>query len=381
MDFGVRKFRELLLVATCGMAAEFLLALADTVIAGHLVGETALAGINLLQPVFNLVQFTAALIGTGTAIRFSLETGRLETRRAQEMFSQGLWSIIGFGAVLCLCFVTGRDLFLGSFGAAPEALAAARAYWNWYAPCTVLLPVTLYMMAVVYADGDMVSCALGYGSLIGGNVIASFFLCREFGIAGCAMGTVIGDSAAALALFAHFCRRSNTLRILPHFRWRDLLLICKSAFADASVSLCWSLLFFLLAKLTVALFGSSLLPVLSIVLVLVNLTLLFNGVSAAAQPVVGIYAGERNARSVRAVMRAAVKTAFWEGVAGLVFFVAFPETAVRLVGLTDPAHVDEACRAVRIVSLGFLGAPFVFLFARAIFQRNSAGFELVRDAG
>ena len=120
MDFGVRKFRSLLFVAICGMGAEFLLALADTVIAGNLVGEIALGGINLLQPIFNLVQFAAALIGTGAAIRYSLETGRFERRRAHEMFSQGFWSVVIFGALLFALFVTGRETFLGFIGAAEE---------------------------------------------------------------------------------------------------------------------------------------------------------------------------------------------------------------------------------------------------------------------
>lgn len=362
MDFGVRKFRALLFVATCGMGAEFLLALADTVIAGNIVGETALAGINLLQPVFNLVQFTAALIGTGTAIRFSLEIGRLDSRRASEMFSQGFWSVLMFGAAFFVVFVLGREAFLGFFGAADAATEAARSYWRWYAPCTVLLPMTLYLIALVYADGDMVACACGYASLIAGNIVASFFLCRVMGVAGCALGTVIGNVLAVASLSSHFFKKANTLRLVGHFRFGDLVLVCKSSFADASVSLCWSLLFFMLAKLVIVEFGSEMLPVLSVVLVCINLTLLFNGVSAAVQPIVGIYFGERNARSVRRVMNDAMKVALAEGILAAVLFAIFPELAVRLVGLDDPEHVVIAAKAVRLVAIGFVGAPFVFLF-------------------
>ena len=362
MDFGVRKFRELLFVATCGMGAEFFLALADTVIAGNIVGEVALGGINLLQPIFNFVQFTAALIGTGTAIRYALEVGRLDSRRASEVFSQGFWTILIFGVLLLIAFLLGRDIFFWFIGADAEMTAQAKTYWNWYAPCTLLLPMTLYLIALVYADGDMLACAFGYGSLILGNIVASYFLCRVYGVAGCAMGTVVGNVLAVISLSSHFLRKVNTLKLMRHFRFQDLYLICKSSFADASVSLCWSLLFFLLANLVVEEFGSKFLPVLSVVLVSINLTLLFNGVSAAAQPIVGIYAGERNARGVRAVMNSAVKVAFVEGIIAALFFACFPQLAVRLVGIDDPELVPLALKAVRWVSIGFLGAPFVFLF-------------------
>ena len=363
MDFGIRRFRSLLFMATLGMGAEFFLALADTVIAGHLVGENALGGINLLLPVFSLVQFVAALVGTGTAVRYSFETGRLDQKRATEMFSQGFWTILAFGLLLLAAFVFGREAFLGCFHADPAHVDAARTYWKCYTPCIVLLPMTLYLISLVYADGDMFSCALGYGALIIGNIVISYFLCRRMGVAGCALGTVIGNFVAMLSLSSHFLHKANSLKLIRHFRFRDLWLVCKSSFADASVSLCWALLFFLLAKLVLAEFGPSRLPVLSVVLVCVNLTLLFNGIAAAVQPVVGVFAGERNDRAIREVMNAAMLIAFLEGLAAAVFFAVFPAAAVRLVGgINTPENQRLALGAVRIVAFGFIGAPFVFLF-------------------
>lgn len=362
MNFGITKFRQLLFLASCGMCAEFLLALADTVIAGHLIGEGALAGINLLQPIFNFIQFTAALIGTGTAIRFSLETGRLNTRRANEIFSQGFWSVLIFGSVLLLAFIFGREAFLGFFGASEETVSYARSYWVWYAPCVLFLPMTLYLTSVVYADGDMLSCTFSYVSLIGGNIVASYFLCKKMGLGGCALGTVCGNFAAIVSLSTHFLRNSNTLRLIRHFKFSDLLLICQSSFADASVSLCWSLLFLMLAKLVVMLFGSEMLPVLSVVLACVNLTLLFNGISAAVQPVVGIYIGEQNTVNVRKIMDTACLFSFAEGLIAAIFFAVIPQAAVALVGIDDASLYPIACTAVRLVSVGFIAAPFVFLF-------------------
>lgn len=361
-DFGTAQFRKLLLLATCAMGAEFFLALADTVIAGHLIGESALAGINLLAPVLNLVQFTASLLATGCSMRFSFETGRYDRRRASEMFSQGLLAVLAAGGVLLALFLLGRETFLAALGAEASVSDFARSYWVWYAPCTVLLPLTVFLLALVYSDGDLRACAFAYVSLVGGNIVCSYFLCRRMGIAGCALGTVLGNFAAILSLSSHFLTKGNTMRLVRHWSWRDLYEICRSSFADASVTLCWALLFFLLAKLVIVEFGSGLLPVLSIVLACVNLTILYNGVAAAAQPIVSIYAGERNGRAIRKVMHVALAVAAAEGLACAVFFAVMPSAAVALVGISDPALVPIAEKAVRIVAIGFIGAPFVFLF-------------------
>ena len=114
--FGVAKFKGFLLVATFSMLIEFLMGFADSVIAGNLLGETALAGLNLLQSPMNFVSFVACLLGTGTAICFSTEIGRFDRDRAAELFSQGVFGAALFGVVGMAAFVVGRDAFLCMFG-------------------------------------------------------------------------------------------------------------------------------------------------------------------------------------------------------------------------------------------------------------------------
>ena len=215
--FGVAKFRGFLLVASFSMAIEFLMGFADSVIAGNLLGETSLAGLNLLQSPMNFVSFVACLLGTGTAICFSLETGRFEHARATEMFSQGFWSAALIGGIGMLVFVIGRDSFLGLFGAAPEVLGYAVPYWNWFVPNVLLEPLAVLLANAVYADGGARLCLVSYIAQLGGNCGVSFFLCRAMGISGCALGTTIGNLAAIAILACHFLRRSHTLRLVWHF--------------------------------------------------------------------------------------------------------------------------------------------------------------------
>ena len=64
-SFGIAKFRSLLLAGTLTVVIEFLMGFSDSVVAGNMLGEQALAGVNLLMPVMTAVTFFAGLVGGG----------------------------------------------------------------------------------------------------------------------------------------------------------------------------------------------------------------------------------------------------------------------------------------------------------------------------
>jgi len=360
--FGVAKYRGFLLTATFASLIEFLMGLSDSVVSGHILGESALAAVNLLQPPMNVVSFFACLLGTGTAIRFSFEIGRFDRARANAFFSQGLWGAMTTGGALALTFLLGRDLFLSLFDAAPAVTELARTYWTWFIPCAFLEPVAVLLANACYADGDGRLCTLSYGAQLLGNVGFSFVLTRWMGIGGCALGTVLGNLAAIAVLACHFRRVSNTLAVRRHFRFGDLAAICRSSFGDASSRLCQAVLFFVFTKYVLDRFGAPALPVASVVIAVLGFTEAFNGMPNAAQPLVGVYIGERNYLGVRTVMRAAGATSVWVGLGLSALFAAVPQLVTGLVGIGDPAILGDACAAVRWTACGLLFWAILSLF-------------------
>ncbi len=349
-------------MASFSMAIEFLMGFADSVIAGNLLGETALAGLNLLQPPMNFVSFVACLRGTGTAICFSTEIGRFDRARATEMFSQGLWSALLVGGLGILTFVVGRDAFLGMFGATQEVLGYAVPYWNWFAVCAVLEPVAVLLANAVYADGGTRLCFWSYVVQLGGNCGGSVVLCKAMGISGCAIGTIVGNLVAIAVLSSHFLRRGHTLQLVRHFAMGDLARICRSSFGDASSRLCWAALFMLLNAFVIRHYGAGALPILSVVLAVLGFSEVFNGPANAAQPIVGVYLGEQNTVGARTVMRAATRVTLLEGGVVSAVLLCWPQLVVRLVGIDEPELVAPACTAVRLVAAGLVCTALVFLF-------------------
>ncbi len=362
MTFAAAKFGRFLPAAAFALSVEFLMGLADSVIAGHVVGETALSAVNLMQPVFGIVSFVSMLVGTGTGILYSTAMGRFDRRRAGEMLSQGLWCAFGLGFLLAAFLFVFRGPVLDSFGASAQVRAMAGEYWFWFLPCAVLEPLAFFFVSVVSADGDPKVCILAYSAQLVANCAASIPLTMRYGLSGCAFGTVVGCLAALLVLSFHFLSRANSLRFVRHFSFADAGRIVSCAAGDASVRICQAVLCYVLNLYVIAMFGSDRLPILAAVVAVLSLSEALDCIPAAAQPLVGVYHGEGNDRLVRRVMKYAFVASLALGGLFTAVLVAFPGVAVKAVGISDPALCAASESAVRIVSVGLVGIALLVLY-------------------
>lgn len=362
--FGVEKFKGLLVAGSFSTLVEFLMGFSDSVVAGHLLGEQALAGVNLLSPVISAVTFFAGLVGVGMGVNYSAEMGRCNAARARQIFSQGLWTALIAGGALVAALALGREAFIGFMGPSPEIAAHAAGYWKWYVPAGVLEPLVILLVNVAMADGDARLCFTCYVVQLTVNFCASFAAVKflGMGVGGCSLGTLVTDAVALLLLCCHFLRKTNTFRLVRHFDLRDTVRMVKSSFGDASSFLCTAALFFFLNKYVIARYGSGVLPVLSTVIATIGFLELFNGVGAAVAPVVIVYVGERNTKAVRAMMKVADWWAVAEGLALTALLAAFPQLIVKMVGIEDPVLAAESATAVRFVSVGLVFYSIVYLY-------------------
>lgn len=361
--FGVEKFKGLLVASTFVAIANCAICLTDIVVAGNLVGPEALAGVNLASPIMSASLFLACLVSVGVGTLYSVSIGRCDSTRATQFFTQGVWTTLILSGALSCAVLLGHDAFICFFGPTSEIAGPARDYLRWIAPVPLLQGLVYLLVTMSYADGDARLAVLANGVLLAGNVVLSVLAVQlGYGTAGCAIGTVVAELLALAILSLHFLRVTNTLRLVRYFSFKDMLRIGVASFGDAAASLCEGLLFFFLNAFAIRLFGSSILPVIGVVTLLWSFLIVVDGVGNALQPVVTVYYGEGNYPAVRKVVCAAVRWSLIEGVVIVSLFCAFAEPLVRLVGIVDPALVEAAVRAVRIVSLAFVFLPFSSLF-------------------
>ena len=361
--FGTDKFKKLLFAGSFTVLVNYLVKFSDVVIVGNLLGEQALAGVNLVTPCFSAITFLANLLSTGMATNYSISMGRCDVRRAHAFFMQGLWSVLLLGGLLAAAIGLGHDVYLSFMGAAPEATAFARGYLSWVWPLGVVEGLMALLIALGYADGDTKLCAAAYGTVFVANLVISVLAVRlGMGIAGCALGTVLACGLGVLVMCFHFLRPSNTVRPVRHFRLADTGTIVYSSFGDAMTFLCEGLTVCFINKFVICRFGSQWLPVVSVLTACWGLCIVFDAVGVALQPIATVYYGEGNTKSLRVVMCAACRAALGEGAALTALFALFPQVIVRVLGIVDPALTSSACEAVRYLSVGFCGYAFGLLF-------------------
>jgi len=351
------------MVGSFTVVAGYIVRVTHTVVAGNLIGTDALAGINLVTPLMSGVSFLAGLIATGMGTNYSLSMGRLDRLGAHRFFTQSIWSALLFGGALSLVFLFGRDTYLSFMGANAAATSFAADYMRWYWPVALLETIDTILVSLGYADGDSKLCMTAYTVLFVSNAaVSAGAVLLGMGTAGCALGSLVSETLSAAVMVFHFFRKSNSCSFVRHFSMRDSWRIAQASFGDAAAFLCDALLLLFLNKFMIMRFGSDLLPVLSVAMTLWGFLGFFDGIGVAIQPLVTVYYGEGNTRSVRSVMNAATWTAIIEGVALMAVFLVWPELVLKLVGVSEPGLAQQACLAVRCMCGGFLALAFAGVF-------------------
>lgn len=354
MNFGVSRFRRLLPVACLSLAAANGADLVDSLIAGHLLGETALGAIELFWPCVELFYFLSVTLAGGTSILFAEAQGRFNTVRAARVFSGGLVLAAATGLVSAALMAAGGRPFADFFGVGEETMRFFLDYWRWYLPQAFLVPVYVVVSTLVCADGDTSVATASAVAEFAVNVVASFFLCRAMGVGGCALGTVVGTLAGLAVCGVHFFRRSNSLRITLRISPRDLRGVFWTDLPSSVTVLYTAVVYVVMNKVLVARAGDAALAALATVMVANGLFQFVTGVANAAQPIVGLYLGEENYRAVRGVMRDAIAWALRLGGVFSVLMALFPGVPARLVGVDDPTCLSLSVAAVRIVGFSYV---------------------------
>ena len=362
-SFGVQKFKSLLLAGSFTVLANYFVRLSDSVVGGNLLGPDALGGINLVSSLLAGISFFSGLVSTGMATNYSLAMGRCEKTRARQFFMQALWTVLVVGGGLSALIFIGRDAFLSYMAASPSVSAHAASYLSWV--WATVLPECLLGLLIMlcYADGDARLCTLAYLVNFVVNLgVAVLAVKLGMGAGGCAFATLVADVAGIAVLCAHFFRKSNTFAPVRHFSPTDTWRIAEASFGDAAAFLCDGLLFFFLNKFVIMNFGSDVLPIVAVATTLWGFLEFFNGIGVAIQPIVTVYYGEGNMKSVRTVMNAAMAVAVAEGLLFMTFFGLFPSVICAFVGIREPALVAQASVAIRCLCGGFVALAFAGLF-------------------
>ena len=335
--------------------------IADTLIAGLLLGEDAVTGICLVQPIYSLASFFAVACSYGVPILYAGKTGAFRKAEADRCFGVGLTVAAAAGVLMFAAILAGGHAYLNAYGSGGAVHAGAAEYLDWLKYAVLLLPLNELLGGMVFADGDeriSLAANLTQGAL---KAVLSVALCRGMGTKGLAIASLISFAAAILLYALHFFRPGNTLKPNLAFSPAVLREIVRFGIVDASTYLFSSLFtaavsFFILRR-----FGPEMLILVSAVTLVKEAQILFEGIGEAITPIISIYLGEETYPGVRKVWKLARWSLWLESVLSTAVLLACAPLIVGMLGIRDPVTAGYAVRGIRMLSLTLIFTCRLFL--------------------
>lgn len=187
----------------------------DGIFVSSCVGTNALAAINIVYPIVNVLTGIALAFATGGSSVAALQIGGKRKEEANKTFSVCAAGAISFGCIMsAVVWVKLYDI-LGMLGATPLTMEECKVYAFWWlvgTPVVVGKELFTYFIRVDGSPGYSFLTALSGGIL---NIILDYiFVGRlEMGILGAALATVLGLLCSFLMGIYYFIKLNHTLCI------------------------------------------------------------------------------------------------------------------------------------------------------------------------
>lgn len=192
--------------------------MADTFFIGQTHDAMKVAAVSLATPVFMVLMALGNLFGIGGSSAISRALGEQNLKRAKQISSFCCYASIGIGIIMAIVFIVGMDLILAMIGASENTIDYAREYLFYVG---IGAPFIIFGTAfgnILRGEGAAKDSMIG--NMIGTitNIILDplMILTFNWGVAGAAIATIIGNLAACIFYVSHFLRGKSILSINIH---------------------------------------------------------------------------------------------------------------------------------------------------------------------
>lgn len=356
------QFKKMLLSSLLMMLALNLTGTSSFILAAQLFGDNAMAAVNLVTPLFYSIAFLSSMIGTGTAYLYSFEIGAFRHEKANKFVGQGAILAVTSSILLTAILFFGREIFFSLFNVTGEIETFAREYYSIFFLAIAINPIYFLMYVIVYADGGGKNGVFATFLSLVVTVVTAIIFGMKLGIAGIALGILLGylSSIAVFAKWIFF--DSETLKPILYFSLSETLRVMKYSLVRASLYLYIGLSNTILNVFFLRTFGEQNFPILSVVISILQFTVFLNGVATAAEPSVNVYLGEKNFDGIKKVMKLAIKAAVLAGAAIIPIFLLLGEGIAGLFNIGDEI-LSETLFAIRAIGFSMPFIALVYLFS------------------
>lgn len=308
------------------------------------------AATGVVFPMFIIAQAFAWWIGDGCAAYLNICQGKNDTQNSHKAIGTGIVATVASSLLLMAIFFPLKRQLLFLFGASDNTIELAAEYFDIILAFFPVFMAMNMMNSVVRADG---APGWSMASMLGGamtNIVldASFIMGLDWGMAGAAWATVIGQCVSFAVCLIYFIFKTKTFKIhfksfIPDFKiFANPVKLGSSSFITQMTIVIISLVCnVMLAKYgAVSEYGIDI-PIAIIGIESKVFTVVINivvGIVLGCQPIIGYNIGAKNIERVKHLYRNILLSTVIVGVLSTVLFEAAPRAVVGIFG--TPTNVD-----------------------------------------
>lgn len=354
-------FIKFFVTALASSAVLSVLSMTDLMIAGNAIGEKGLAAVSLALPITMAAQIGAALWGMGGAIVFSSRLGEGDLKACGRILTLSLAGAAVTGIIISLAGLVNLNLLVAALGAREgEESRIAREYIQVLLlgfPFLLLSPVMVTFLRNDSRQGYSFLCVVSSAVL---NIVCSLFFCLGLGlgIRGIGAATVLSQVVCCLMAGAKlFRKKANYGLVKDFFSFRLMAEIFRPGSTAALIFFCQILLTVAVNRILSAEGGAA---VYGVVKYMINLLFsLFDGVTGAVQPMLGIYYGEREKENISLTARYAFGTMMSLAFIMFLLLELGGTFLCRIFGVWDIHLAAMTMAAFRVIGVYCFGAGAV----------------------
>jgi len=341
------------------MVCMSLYSIVDGFFVSNFVGKTPFAAVNLIMPIAMGVGSIGFMFGAGGSAIISKTLGEGKHEESNQYFSMLIYTAIIIAvimSVICIIFIRPISASLGATG---ELLENCVIYGRiLFISMTAFILQNIFQNIFVAAEKPTLSLKI---SIIAGltNAILDFLFMAvlNWGIAGAAVATAIGQVIGGIVPIIYFSKKNDSLLQLTKtkFYGRILLKACTNGFSEMVTNLSSSLVSILYNFQLMKIAGENGLAAYGIIMyVNFTFTAIFIGFSIGTTPIVGYHYGAANHDELKSLFSKSIRLIVGTSVALTLLARIFSAPLVNIFASYDIELFAMAYHGFRLYSIAFM---------------------------
>lgn len=352
-----KEFMKYAVPSVIGMMVSALYIVVDGIFVGRGVGVSALGSINVALPVTTLMIAITMMITMGGAAVMSIKFGENKHEEGNNIFIESLFLIVVITGIVSIIGVLFPEQLARMLGASDGLVKGTAEYLRYYLIFGLGFSGSLALSAFVRNDGNpnLAMMALIVGAITNIALDYAFIFIFNFGIAGAAVASGLGQLSSVFLLLNHFVSKKGKLKFyLPKLKKHELIRILKAGTPEFIVQVSPAISVFAFNQVIIrrigeiGIAGFSIIGYISVVLIA-----LFIGISQGTQPILSYNYGKGNYEKVKKVFRMAIKTNF---VASILIYLAILVFGKNIISIFngDETLIKLTYHAMIIYTISFV---------------------------